>query len=89
MVFLRSEEHLTRWLDANGWEAGASMSASTLNELARRWWWSRLDPDWRPRSPAESQAILDELGLTGPFWRLVPVEGDGADDEADADGLDR
>jgi hypothetical protein len=71
MVFLRSEEHLTRWLDANGWEPGASMSATTLNELARRWWWTRLDPAWRPRTASESQAILDELGLTGEFWQLA------------------
>ena len=70
MVFLRSEEHLERWLALNGWEPGASMSAPTLNELARRWWWTRLEPDWRPRSPEESQAILDEVGLTGAFWRL-------------------
>ena len=71
MVFLRSEEHLERWLGRNGWEPGASMSATTLNELAQRWWRTRLDPDWRPRTPAESQAILDELGLLGPFWRLA------------------
>jgi hypothetical protein len=71
MVFLRSEEHLRRWLDANGWEPGASLDATTLNELARRWWWTRLDDGWRPRTTAESQAILDELGLRGAFWRLV------------------
>ena len=70
MVFLRSEEHLARWLADTGREPGASMSAATLNELARRWWWSRVEPDWRPRTPAESQAILDEVGLTGEFWRL-------------------
>jgi len=71
MLFLRSEEHLERWLDANGWEPGASMSAATLNELARRWWRSRLEPDWRPRTAAESQAILDQVGLSGDFWRLT------------------
>ena len=71
MVFLRSEEHLERWLEANGWQPGATLSATKLNELARRWWWTRLDPDWRPRPAAESQAILDELGLTGPFWQLA------------------
>jgi hypothetical protein len=70
MVFLRSEEHLRRWLGANGWEPGASLPATTLNELARRWWSTRLDPDWRPRPAAESQAILDDLGLVGEFWRL-------------------
>jgi hypothetical protein len=71
MVFLRSEEHLERWLAAKGWRPGASMSAGTLNELAQRWWRSRLEPDWRPRRAAESQAILDEVGLTGEFWRLT------------------
>ena len=70
MVFLRSEEHLERWLAATGRQPGASMSAATLNELARRWWWSRIEPGWRPRTTAESQAILDEVGLTGEFWRL-------------------
>ena len=71
MVFLRSEEHLDRWLDSNGWRPGATMPATTLHELARRWWCTRLDPDWRPRSLGASQAILDELGLTDEFWRLV------------------
>ena len=71
MVFLRSEEHLERWLEATGREPGATLTAPRLNELARRWWWTRLDHDWRPRRVDESQAILDELGLTGEFWRLV------------------
>ena len=71
MVFLRSEEHLASWLGAGGHDPGASMGAETLQELARRWWSSRLDPGWRPRTAAESQAILDEIGLTGPFWRLA------------------
>jgi hypothetical protein len=71
MVFLRSEEHLARWLGVNGWEPGASLSATKLNELARRWWWTRLDSEWQPRSVDESQVILDELGLSGEFWRLA------------------
>ena len=71
MVFLRSEEHLERWLAANGWEPGASMPAPQLNELARAWWWTRLDPGWRPRSRDDSQAILERVGLTGDFWELA------------------
>ena len=70
MVFLRSEEHVRRWLDENGWEAGATVAAPKMNELARAWWWSRLDPGWRPRSVEESQGILTEVGLTGDFWAL-------------------
>jgi hypothetical protein len=71
MVFLRSEEHLERWLAANGWEPGNTLAAPQLNELARAWWWTRLDPGWRPRSRDESQSILDGLGLTGEFWALA------------------
>lgn len=71
MVFLRSEEHLGRWLDGKGLEPGASLTAATLHELARAWWSTRLDPDWRPRPLADSQAILDGLGLRGEFWRLA------------------
>lgn len=70
MVFLRSEEHLERWLSQTGHGRGASMPAPVLDRLARRWWWSRLDPGWRPRPLEESQAILDEVGLAGEFWRL-------------------
>jgi len=70
MVFLRSEEHVQRWLGASGWEPGATITAPRLNALARAWWWTRLDPGWRPRPAEESQAILDELELTGEFWAL-------------------
>lgn len=70
MVFLRSEEHLAPWLEANGWEPGATLTAAKLNELAQAWWWTRLDPGWRPRPAEESQSILDSLDLTGEFWSL-------------------
>jgi hypothetical protein len=49
---------------------GEVVDLATLAELARRWYGNRLDPDWRPRTLAESQAILDSVGLTGEFWRL-------------------
>ena len=41
-----------------------------MNEVARTWWSTRLDPGWMPRSAAESQAILTGLGLVGAFWQL-------------------
>ena len=71
MVFLRSEEHLTRWLEANGWERGATLTAAKMNEVSRSWWGSRLDPGWQPRATQDSQAILDAAGLTDEFWQLV------------------
>jgi hypothetical protein len=68
MNLFRSEEHVERWL--RGRSPGTTIPVSKLAELAVAWWSSRLDPGWRPRSPAESQAILDDLGLTGAFWLL-------------------
>jgi hypothetical protein len=51
-------------------EGGATVRLEVLAALARDWYGDRLDPGWRPRSVAESQAILERHGLTGPFWRL-------------------
>jgi hypothetical protein len=61
MRLLRSEEDVSE---------GETVDLATLMELARRWYGDRLDPDWRPRTREQSQAILDEVGLTGGFWRL-------------------
>jgi hypothetical protein len=63
MRLFRSEEEIPH--------GGAAMPIEQLNRLARRWYGDRLDPDWRPRTPEQSQAILDEVGLTGEFWRLT------------------
>ena len=49
---------------------GELVAIDTLRELARRWYGDRLDPDWRPRTREQSQAILDAVGLRGDFWRL-------------------
>jgi hypothetical protein len=62
---------VAHWLESNGHgETGVTITAGRMCELAHAWWGDRLSPDWHPRSPAESQAILDRLGLTGEFWQL-------------------
>lgn len=68
MRLFRSEEHISRWLE--GREPGATITADVLSRLAHAWWGDRLAADWRPRSRDANQAILDRLGLTGPFWTL-------------------
>jgi hypothetical protein len=68
MLVFRSEDHLTRWLA--GRQPGATITVTKLAELAEAWWADRLDPDWRPHTREQNQAILDRLGLTGEFWRL-------------------
>ena len=63
MRLLRSEEATPT--------GGATIDAARLQDLARRWYRDRLDPGWRPRTPEQSQRILDAAGLTGAFWRLA------------------
>jgi hypothetical protein len=70
MNLFRSEEHVRRWLEETGYERGETIPGAKLSELAHAWWSDRLSPGWRPRSRAESQAILDRLDLTGSFWQL-------------------
>jgi hypothetical protein len=68
MNLFRSEEHVERWLA--GRDPGATIGVATLARLAFAWWSDRLAPDWRPHTREQNQAILDELGLIGSFWRL-------------------
>jgi hypothetical protein len=62
MRLFRSEENITG--------PGEILGLMQLQALARRWYGDRLDPNWRPRTRDESQAILDEVALAGDFWRL-------------------
>jgi len=49
---------------------GAVVPVAVLQQLAESWYGDRLDPDWRPRSRDESQALLEAAGLSTPFWQL-------------------
>ncbi|MGI8517272.1 MAG: hypothetical protein ACR2ME_02870 [Acidimicrobiia bacterium] len=69
MNLFRSEEHIAAWLA--GRPPGQTLTVSKLSELAFAWWDDRLAIDWEPHSRQENQAILDALGLTGPFWELA------------------
>ncbi len=69
MNLFRSEEHIVRWLGSRS--PGATIGVATLCELAHLWWSDRLDPDWKPRTREQNQAILDRLGLMGEPWQLA------------------
>ena len=68
MLLFRSEDHLDAWLA--GRPSGVTIPITKLAELAEAWWGDRLDPDWRPHTREQNQAILTRLGLTDPFWDL-------------------
>jgi hypothetical protein len=68
MLLFRSEAHVDRWLA--GRPRGAVIPITRLAELAVAWWSDRLSPDWKPHTREQNQAILESVGLTGPFWNL-------------------
>jgi hypothetical protein len=70
MNLFRSEGHVAIYNATRGYEPGATITAEKMCVLANAWWDTRLDPNWRPRTREESQAILDRLELTGEFWQL-------------------
>ena len=47
-----------------------SVPLLTLWQLAQPWYRDRLDPDWTPQPTGARQRLLDDVGLTSPFWRL-------------------
>ncbi len=69
MNLFRSEEHIQQWLGTR--DPGAIIPVAKLSELAHAWLSDELAPDWQPHSDEQYQAILDQLGLTGDFWRLA------------------
>ena len=71
MLAFRSEGHLQRWLENRGLERGATLSIAQTWRLAIEYYAGKADPDWRRKTPEESQALFEELGLRGPFWSLA------------------
>ena len=73
MLLFRSEDHVDRWVQQWGLARGAVMTPEQAWGLARAWYEpDRRLPDWRRRTLEETEALLAELGLTGPFWGLRP-----------------
>ena len=54
-----------------GIAAGAFLTLEQGWGLARTWYEGRLSPDWRRRTPEESEEVFAKLGLIGDFWKLT------------------
>ena len=70
MSLFRSEEHLDRWLTAHQLSRGAVLTLQQTWQLACAWYVDPRPATWRPRTKAESQAVLESVGLVGAFWAL-------------------
>ena len=70
MSLFRSEEHLNEWLRKTGYARGDVLSVAQTVALAQAWYLDPRNPDWRPRTRDESQAVLASVGLSSEFWEL-------------------
>ena len=51
-------------------DRGAVMTIAQAWDLSRRWYGTRLDPDFRRPTADQARAIFASVGLTGAFWTL-------------------
>jgi hypothetical protein len=70
MSIFRSEDHVHNWLARNNRSAGAIVPLSQVWKLAKAWYTDPRDPNWRPRTRDEAQAVIASAGLVGEFWQL-------------------
>lgn len=70
MLLFRAEEHVDRWCRARDLGRGAFLSPEQGWRLAQGWYKDKVKPDWRRHTVEEAEALLAEVGLTGPFWNL-------------------
>lgn len=70
MLLFRSEEDIDRWSEMRGTRRGEVMSVEQQWRLARAWFEDRLRRGYRRHTVDEAEAVLAEIGLTGPFWSL-------------------
>lgn len=65
-----NRDHAERWTADNAPGSGSIADASDVWKLAGPWYGDRVDPTFQPHAREHNQLLLDECGLTGPFWRL-------------------
>lgn len=71
ILFFTDVSEIDPWCARHGLPRGETVPVETLWRLSKPWYADRLDRDWRRKSVPEAQAILESVGLTGPFWDLT------------------
>ena len=70
MLLFRAEEHIENWRTQWNQPRGATLTIDQAWRLADAWYRNKMDPNWRRATLDETEALLADLGLTGPFWNL-------------------
>lgn len=65
-----NRDHAEQWTADNAPGSGYIAEATVVWQLALPWYGDRLDPGFQPHSREHNQQLLNQCGLTDPFWRL-------------------
>ncbi|MCO5224725.1 MAG: alkylmercury lyase family protein [Thermomicrobiales bacterium] len=65
-----NRECAEKWTEEHAPGEGYIADATSVWQLAQRWYGDRLAPDFTPHTRDFNQQLLEEVGLTGEFWRL-------------------
>ncbi|MFD4960682.1 organomercurial lyase [Microbacterium sp. NPDC058389] len=65
-----STDHAEQWSVEHAAGAGYVADARTIWDLSQAWYGDRVDPGFTPHTRVHNQLLLEERGLTGPFWQL-------------------
>jgi len=64
------EADIDPWCVRHAMPRGATMTMDALWRFASDWYGGYLREPWRKRTPAETRALFEAHGLTGPFWEI-------------------
>jgi hypothetical protein len=70
MLLFQLEEDIDKWCVQTGRSRGEVMPLEQVWRLSQRWYHNRLSPDYRGRTAAQVEAIFEEVGLIGGFWKF-------------------
>ena len=70
MLLFRADEHIENWRTQWNQPRGATLTIEQAWRLADAWYRNKMDPDWRRATLEETEDLLANLSLTGPFWNL-------------------
>lgn len=68
--FFDSTTAIDHWCVRHRVKRGQALPIGNAWNMALKWYGDYLDPDWQPRTNAETNLLLQGCGLEGSFWRL-------------------
>lgn len=71
----RSPAHIQQWCRRYGKEMGEAVPLLQVADLARVWYGSHGNPQWKKWTVAQAQEIFTQVGLTSGFWHLESRSG--------------